>query len=154
MDNREKPCAGSLPARRIRVHHLLCIPLFKGYGYSDSFCRNMAERIQELREDADAPLTAVCKADMICENCPNLTPEHTCRSSKESVIRKDRELALALGILENSRYTWRKLTGLAAGKLTKEMFEHSCRNCDWYAAGLCSYEGWLRSIGSMQDNYI
>ena len=35
--------------RELRVHHLLCIPMYRGNGYSDEFCRNMQEMIAALK---------------------------------------------------------------------------------------------------------
>lgn len=127
---------------KLRVHHLLCIPLFQGYGYSDSFCKNMEDMIGVLDEHADEPLQAVCSPDIICAGCPNLTAENTCAASGTSVEEKDRLLAEALGIMPGKEYTYRELRALAGKNLTEEIFTDSCKNCEWYAGGLCSFEKW------------
>lgn len=129
---------------RLRIHHLLCIPLFVGYGYSDGFCENMEKMIGILEEQADEPLEAVCALDIICAGCPNLTGENTCRSGGARVEQKDHALAEALGIQPGQSYTYRELKTLASQRLTEEIFTNSCQNCEWYAKGLCSYEKWKK----------
>ena len=116
---------------KLRIHHLLCIPLFAGYGYSDGFCENMEKMISMLETQADEPLEAVCAPDVICAGCPNLTAENTCQTSGMQVEKKDAALAEALGIRPGESYTYRGLKELAAQKLTEEIFTGSCKNCQW-----------------------
>ena len=103
---------------KLRIHHLLCIPLFAGYGYSDGFCENMEKMISMLETQADEPLEAVCAPDVICAGCPNLTAENTCQTSGMQVEKKDAALAEALGIRPGESYTYRGLKELAAQFLT------------------------------------
>lgn len=134
--------------RTLRIHHLLCIPLFAGEGYNDSFCANMTGVIRLLRKECDAPLTAVCAPDMICAGCPNLREDGSCgNSANNQVVQKDARLAEALQIKAGETYTFRTLLELAQKNLTKEMFENSCANCEWYRKGLCSYEKWITQMG-------
>ncbi len=62
----------------LRAHHLLCIPQYRGSGYSKAFCRQMEEVIKTLREGKyrilllDAP-------DILCCHCPNLLQGRTDR---------------------------------------------------------------------------
>lgn len=132
-------------ARRLRVHHVLCLPLYRGNGYSDAFCENMEQTIRWLRAYPDEPVLAVCEHDMVCAGCPNLTAWNGCRSSGRSVDEKDRNLARLLGICPGQKYTWRELLSLAEKNLTAAEFEASCRNCEWYEKGLCLYEKWKDS---------
>lgn len=136
---------------KLRVHHLLCIPLFRGYGYSDGFCKNMESMIHTLERNIDEPLYAVCSPDIICAGCPNLTPQNTCRTSGVSVQKKDRALAEALGIIPGQKYTYRGLKAIAAKNLTEEIFVDSCKNCEWYAKGLCSFAKWVD--GNIKKGY-
>lgn len=131
---------------RLRVHHLLCIPLYNGYGYGDAFCRNMEQVIERLETYADEPMAVVCSSDMICGNCPNLTAWNTCRTSGNHVDEKDKRLAKEFGIVPGTYYTYRQLKELVRRELTEQVFENSCRNCEWFAKGLCTYEKWRQSI--------
>ena len=76
---------------RIRYHHLMCIPRFRGEGYSAAFCRNMAE-IQERIKHEHYEL--VDTADDICRYCPNLT-DGIC-ADEEKVNRYDGAVRKAL----------------------------------------------------------
>lgn len=130
----------------IRIHHLLCIPLFAGEGYSSAFCENMSRVIRELNARPAQKLKAVCRADMICSGCPNLTKESDCKDDDSKVDEKDRRLAEKLGIHPESQYTYQELLEIAKTNLTKEIFLESCGNCRWFLQGLCSYEEWGRNL--------
>lgn len=141
----------------LRIHHLLCIPLFEGEGYSDGFIRNMAGIIRMLEANADQLLVAVDGPDIICKGCPNLEEDGICADSRLpqnismhggdkiprcGVDKKDAELAKHMGLVPGCRYTFREMMDTAREKVTKEIFEESCGNCRWYRRGLCSYEKW------------
>ncbi len=130
---------------KLRVHHLLCIPLYQGYGYSGPFCENMSAVIQWLEDHAEEELELVCGPDMICAGCPNLTPDQRCKSSKSNVDEKDRKLAEAFGLEPHQRYSYRRLQEVAQDKLTDQIFVDSCKRCRWYTQGLCSYEEWAQA---------
>lgn len=102
--------------------------------------------IAHLQSNRDQYLEVVCAPDMVCAGCPNLTREKTCKNSGDHVREKDRKLADALGILPGGGYTYQQLTRIAQRRLTEQIFEESCRNCEWYAQGLCSYEKWRQSF--------
>lgn len=133
--------------RSLRIHHLLCIPLFVGEGYSDAFSKNMTRIIQLLKREADAPLRAVCGPDMICAGCPNLKKDGSCgNSTNNQVVQKDTHLAELFGIRSGESYTFQRLLKMAQENLTEEEFEASCGNCEWYRQGLCSYEKWALAL--------
>ena len=80
--------------QRLRVHHLLCIPLFRGAGYSDGFSKNMAEKIAWLKAHPEEEVELVCGPDMICSHCPNCNPDETCGSDGNHV-------GICVGFLKN-----------------------------------------------------
>ena len=53
---------------------------------------------------------------------------------------QDEKLLEPLKLSENKTYTYRQLKEHAQKYLTKEVFEKSCSNCEWYDKGLCRYE--------------
>lgn len=53
---------------KIRYHHLMCIPRYKGEGYSSEFCENM-ESVKASFNDNNYTLVDSC--DDICRFCPN-----------------------------------------------------------------------------------
>ena len=131
--------------RRLRVHHLLCIPLFRGAGYSGAFCENMTARIQELREDAFQEVQLVCEPDIICEKCPNKNPDNTCGSDGNHVARKDRALLPILELTEGRTYQVSYLFQKARERMTEEEFDSSCKNCEWYRQGYCSFKEYQKA---------
>lgn len=145
---------------RLRVHHLLCSALYVGKGYSVAFCENMQkvvewlwEPLSEPEEDEErqrAPEYILCKGekrevrlitepDNICKECPNLA-DNGCRLDDDHVVSKDAALAQALGLETDRVYPVMELLHTVGSRLTAEIFEESCSNCEWYKQGLCHYE--------------
>lgn len=134
---------------QLRVHHLLCSALYVGKGYSEEFCENMKEIVQRLwncaaqGQEQDGKLQEeimlVIEPDSICQKCPNLTKEG-CSLDDNHVVSKDAALAQKLGLEINKHYEILQLMEHTAKNLSKEIFETSCHNCEWYKMGLCRYE--------------
>ncbi len=76
---------------KLRYHHLLCVPRFEGKGYSEDFCRNLAD-IKERLNTENYMLTD--SADDICAACPNLI-NGICKDNKK-VSAYDRAVKEAL----------------------------------------------------------
>ena len=123
-----------------RVHHIMCTNLYKGYGYSGPFCENMTKMVSWLNENQDEPLLLVTHPDEICKRCPNLVDGRYCVDITNHVQKKDEKLLEPLKLNGNKTYTYRQLKEHAQKYLTKEVFEKSCSNCEWYDKGLCRYE--------------
>lgn len=143
--------------KKLRIHHLLCIPLFKGAGYSGAFCENMTEVIQKLKADRKQPLTAVTGPDVICEGCPNRMENGGCKNSAKGtgVSKKDARLAENMQIEEGNVYSFFELLKMAKERMTKEIFEASCKNCEWYGKGLCSFELWEENVKKfLTDSFL
>ena len=47
----------------LRFHHLLCLPLFQGKGYSDGFSVNM-QSVKDRLESEDTAVRFVCRGDV------------------------------------------------------------------------------------------
>ncbi len=153
--NRER----NLPVQEemlLRVHHILCLPLFMGEGYSDSFSKNMAERKRWLEQHPDEKLRAVCRPDRICTECPNLimAGDGYCRNGDNHAAVKDRTLLKLLELQEESLYSWKELLETAVCHVRKADFDATCRNCQWYKEGLCSYEKWQRKVLSLKKDFL
>lgn len=129
---------------RLRVHHLLCSALYVGEGYSEAFCRNMDQVVKRLWDSAEQEkepeeIELVTCPDCICSECPNLT-DKGCSLDNNNVVSKDAALAEKLGLKLGKPYYIPELLRQTAGNLSKEIFETSCHNCEWYQMGLCRYE--------------
>lgn len=150
----EKKTAGVIEEKNLkelRVHHLLCIPLFRGAGYSGAFSENMTKKIRELKASPKEEVHLVCRADMICEKCPNRNEDGTCGSDKNHVAVKDRELLGVFGLEEGGMYPAEELFQIARRRLTKVEFDRSCKNCEWYQKGYCSYEEYQKGAAALSD---
>lgn len=129
---------------RLRVHHLFCSALYAGKGYSEGFCENMQRVVRWLwesppQEKEERKVMLVTGPDNVCGGCPNLTAEG-CGLEDNQVVCKDARLAQALRLEPEKVYTVSGLLVKVSGNLTREIFETSCKNCDWYRMGLCHYE--------------
>ena len=125
---------------KFRVHHIMRTNLYQGYGYSGGFCENMTRMVKWLNENPDEPLLVTTNPDEICKKCPNLKEGKYCVDVTNHVHEKDSELLSPLHIKENEVYTYNELKQLAGRYLTKDVFEESCSNCEWYKQGLCRFE--------------
>lgn len=125
---------------KLRVHHLFCSALYVGKGYSEDFCRNMDAIVHRLwdEESAAQEIELMIQPDCICRECPNLTKDG-CSMDDNHVVSKDMQLAEKLKLELNHRYTVTELLRQVAENMTEEIFETSCRNCEWYQI-LCRYE--------------
>ena len=99
---------------KLRYHHLMCIPRFKGEGYSKAFCDNL-DNIKKSFENGDAQLVLEC--DDVCRCCPNNIGGVCC--DEEKVIRYDR---LVKECLEKGE---------------KPQPQDICSDCRWYK--ICRY---------------
>ena len=108
----------------LRFHHLLCLPLFEGKGYSDSFSANMA-MIKGRVESTEEEITFICDFDSVCENCPNKSEKGCLLNGNggEKIEDKDINIAKLLGVRATSwnhftyKPIWHTLTSLEASLL-------------------------------------
>lgn len=143
---------------KLRVHHLLCSALYRGKGYSEAFCENMERTVNWLwrngpeqpqpqkgasssvacAEDERIVELCICP-DAICQACPNLA-DGACTLDDNRVVPKDARLAEALHLQTGRTYLVQELLLHVKENLTEEIFEASCRKCEWYQQKLCSYK--------------
>lgn len=134
----------------LRFHHLLCLPLFEGKGYSDRFSANMA-RIKQYAENPEnnkEEITFICNFDSVCENCPNKS-ETGCLlngDDKDGIEKKDRYIAELLNVKEGFSANYASALKLAEEKIHCDEFIKICGECRWYKAGICSFDKWRDSV--------
>ena len=120
----------------LRFHHLLCLPLFEGKGYSGDFSLNMA-RIKERAESTEEEIEFICGFDSICAGCPNKS-EKGCllnEDSEENIEEKDRYIRELLEVGSGFAAKYKSALGLALEKIDGEEFEKICGKCRWCKAG-------------------
>lgn len=139
---------------RLRVHHLLCSALYVGKGYNEAFCANMQRVVEWLWKDGEGEkreVLLIAEPDNICVSCPNLVYDR-CKLDDNHVVSKDAALAHALGLEIDCIYPVSELLHIVGSRLTAEIFEESCQNCEWYEQGLCDYEQLARKYGECRTN--
>ena len=121
----------------LRPHHLLCMQLFCGYGYSAAFSEQMRSIISSLRTCPAQRISLVFGPDDLCRACPHLK-DGACSMGDASVLSMDHAAARALSLHEAS-YTYDALRRKLRCDLTRSGFERCCGSCSWYEKGVCSY---------------
>lgn len=100
------------------------------------------------RNERTVELTA--EPDEICAACPNLG-DKGCLLDDNHVVSKDEALAQALGLETGRLYAVPELLQNVEQNLTADIFETSCRSCEWYAQGLCHYEELVKKYRSRKS---
>ena len=137
---------------KLRVHHLLCVPLYCGHGYSDAFVKNMDQKAAELKRGCRVCLQT--DPDEICASCPNLVQKAgeaaRCSLDRNHVQTKDERLLTALQLEAGREYDSMQLWKAVRDRMTQEIFEGSCGRCEWYRQGLCSYEKYIAAVDALK----
>lgn len=124
---------------RLRGHHLLCLLLYQGKGYSRAFVDNMDE-IYAMLQNGRTKIQLVQGDDDICACCPNLTAEG-CSLGDADVANRDSCVEEAFHLTKQDVYEAKELFQRVRGAVTEEIFDAACGSCRWHQGGICSYEG-------------
>lgn len=119
---------------KIRIHHLLCLQGFQGYGYNDEFIKNMTKVVDFIKNNPDKSIKIVAECDSICSACPNKNkPTEKCIKKEEERIKKEKALAEFLGINLNEEYQISPLFNLVNKKIASKKTARKiyCENCQW-----------------------
>lgn len=130
---------------KIRAHHLLCMQLFEGKGYSETFCEGMAHVIKELQMDKKG-FTLEKASDDICNHCPNKVNETDCCLGNEDVENRDKNVMTILHLQENELLTYESIKNDLKSKIDEKHFIDLCGDCRWYKKKICTYEKWRSSF--------
>lgn len=118
-----------MDAYNIRAHHGMCLAFFIGEGYSSSFVENMTTQKRFLEEN-NPIIEIVCKADHICQKCPNSVEGHC--TSIEKVQSYDQQVLEACQIQEHSRMAWKAFQQLVQDRIIKTKKRQTiCQDCQW-----------------------
>lgn len=126
--------------RNIRPHHIFCMALFRGAGYSAAFSENMAVVLHDLKRGEMFRLFE--GADSICAACPHCTPAGVCAEPGSTSSRD----AAALSVLSAEAGAVYTLKDLARAVLQEEHFQAVCGGCRWQREGLCSLSGLMEGM--------
>jgi len=119
---------------RLRFHHIVCLQGFVGYGYSDSFTRNLQSVVEKIADGyTNRILKLTFSPDEVCMLCPNLI-DGMCKM-EEKIIRLDKAV---YRVLKKSCF-WKGLKTLyRPGDVFRAVNRNSlvisrvvCRGCRW-----------------------
>ena len=125
---------------KIRAHHLFCMTLYEGKGYSRAFVSNMDRITERIRNGEDVKLQILAEADCLCRACPHLEEGNVCRLDQNSVKETDLKVIRVLGLQEGSIYSVRECGERMRRNWKEEIFEEVCGNCSWKKKGICTWE--------------
>lgn len=115
----------------LRGHHLLCLKGFQGYGYDESFVKNMTE-INSKRKLPETKITLTSSADDVCKACPNLK-NGLCGNEiqNEKIVKMDEEVLKNIDCEKtyDSQELFEKIDTIFN---SKESVSKICFNCIWH----------------------
>jgi len=120
---------------KLRPHHLLCTQGYAGMGYSEDFVENMNAITTHLRSADEAVTEVVFTTDDVCSKCPRMVGIDLCESNAK-VKRLDEKVVAYFGIEEKS-YIYQDIIGEINAKMTCEMMDDTCSECEWYSSSDC-----------------
>lgn len=113
---------------QLRPHHLLCIQLFEGKGYSPEFTDNMYEVINRLTDSSDIMLNSSC--DTLCSKCPN-SKGNVCET-EEKIRIYDTNVLNTCSLEQGYVYSWDYASEIAKKQiLEKGIIQDICIDCGW-----------------------
>ncbi|MCX7655511.1 MAG: DUF1284 domain-containing protein [Treponemataceae bacterium] len=118
----------------LRPHHLLCIPRFRGEGYSPRFVEHLKGLIDQLVQENQCVIRL--GMDDLCEACPN---NHEGRCVSEEKVQQFDNAVIQLLALEERLYTSREISALLQHHLTEDRFNGICGSCQWFQMGICKF---------------
>ena len=118
---------------RLRAHHGMCLPFFRGEGYSGAFVENMTRMKVVLEEN---PLICLMdSADDICAACPNRLTE----SCAEKASRYDREVLRRCGLSAGEQMPYRDFSRRVTDTILRPgKRQEICGDCQW--SSLCVWK--------------
>lgn len=118
---------------RLRAHHGMCLPFFRGHGYSGPFVENMAHMKQVM--DGNPMICLAVGPDDICRACPNRLTE----SCAEKAVRYDREVLRRCGLRAGDTLPYQTFSQMVIDRILRPgCREEICGDCQW--SSLCQWK--------------
>lgn len=116
----------------LRGHHLLCLPRFRGQGYSAVFNANMARIAQSLAEEPEQIVCLTDTFDDICRACPHQS-EDGCALDEDgrTVADRDRRILALLNLTVGACVSYAQLSEKLAAVADRALPEKACTGCRW-----------------------
>ncbi|MBI5166667.1 MAG: DUF1284 domain-containing protein [candidate division NC10 bacterium] len=124
----------------LRGHHILCLPGFRGLGYSAQFVANLSALKEKLERNEGARVELVEGPDDVCHACPHLNNSRCQKEgpgSEEMIRVRDGATLRMLGLTPGARLPWVVIMEKVRGSLDPADLEQLCRGCPWLSMGYC-----------------
>ncbi|MDP6101490.1 MAG: DUF1284 domain-containing protein [Dehalococcoidia bacterium] len=123
----------------LRGHHLLCMPGYQGFGYTEEHVAMMWELRGHLWAYYDTMVTVQDSPDVICHSCPHLSDDGCAieQGSEVWVNRRDRRSLSLLGLKVGQRLTWGEVLDRIRERVDEDKLARACGQCRWFPRGHC-----------------
>ncbi len=113
----------------LRPHHGMCMAYFVGFGYSDSFSRNMTRLLAE-ELTPDRPVRLTVDTDQVCAACPRSAGGRC--DKPELVAGYDQAVLELCGLTEGAVLAFGAFTALVQSRiLDRDLRRFICGGCQW-----------------------
>ena len=120
----------------IRPHHFLCLPGYKGYGYSKAHATSWDRMTNILCNKDDVNVKIVSSCDTLCKTCPTQTsPNVQCNEYAVSLL--DKCVKNLLDLKDGEIYSYKEQQEKLKKILDKNKHAEICEKCAWWIKGLC-----------------
>jgi uncharacterized protein len=120
---------------RLRGHHLLCLPGYRGMGYSREYVVEMTKLHTTLRLYPDTTVEIVLGPDDLCAHFPS---DGDCHCMEKGVFERDVQVLSELGLQVGDVVTWSIVEERIRSALDAKDIDRICPTCPWRSYGVCA----------------
>lgn len=118
---------------KIRAHHLLCIPRFKGGGYNKNIRERIFEIQKRIKENPNIKIKVVKECDNICDACP-FKKDNICKKTPKLnywILVQDNKVLKKLNIKNNQTFKAKNIFKLSIVKIKNKELKNICKRCNF-----------------------
>ncbi|MDP6510274.1 MAG: DUF1284 domain-containing protein [Dehalococcoidia bacterium] len=123
----------------LRGHHLLCLPGYEGFGYTDEHVARMWLVREHLWAHNETVVAVQDSPDVVCQICPHLSNGGCAIEPGDEVwvSRRDRRALSLLGLKAGQQLTWGEVLDRIRGRVDEQKLARACGQCRWFPKGHC-----------------
>ncbi|QQE78982.1 DUF1284 domain-containing protein [Alicyclobacillus sp. SO9] len=118
----------------LRGHHLLCLPGYRGMGYSAEYEANMTKIHQLLRREPETEVTLVSGPDSLCAKFPS---DKTYHCEDNNIYERDANVLSNLNLEPGQKLPWSEIEPRIAKNVVGRDINSLCSTCSWRSYGVC-----------------
>jgi len=121
---------------KIRCHHWLCLPGYKGYSYNKEHANNWDRLSKLFIQHPNTKVKIVEGKDTLCLKCPN-NGEKGKQCDDAFLSQLDEKVKNILGVEADKIYNYSQVLNRLKELLDPEKHKQLCGSCEWRHFGLC-----------------